>query len=161
MRLLALDQSSHVTGYAVFEDGKLVHNGIFSLKSADLGDRLYAYRNKLSELIDIYDIDEVALEDIQFQKDIPTAITTYRILAEIIGISEELLTEIKIPYQFVNSNTWKSKIGIKGKKREEQKKNAQAWVLKTYDLKVSSDAADAICLGASLYIKEKTSFSWE
>ena len=161
MRLLALDQSSHITGYAVFEDGKLIHSSIFSLKSADLGERLYAYRNKLAELIDLYDIDEVAIEDIQFQKEIPTAITTYRILAEVIGITEELLTELKKPYQFVNSNTWKSKLNIKGAKRPEQKKNAQAWVEKTYNIKVSQDQADAICIGASLNIKEKSSFSWE
>ncbi len=66
MRLLALDQSSHITGYAVFEDGKLIQSGVFSLKSADLGERLFAYRNKIIELVDIFNIDQVAFEDIQF-----------------------------------------------------------------------------------------------
>ena len=161
MRLLALDQSSHITGYAIFEDGKYLQSGVFSLKSADLGERLYAYRKKLIELIDIFNIDKVAFEDIQLQGT-TNGVTTYRILAEIIGITEELLTELKIPYQIINSNTWKSKLKIKGKQRTEQKKNCQQWVLDTYNKKVSSDEADAIAIGASLYIEEKKlSFSWE
>ena len=161
MRLLALDQSSHITGYAVFEDSKLIQSGVFSLKSADLGERLYAYRKKIIELVDIFNINQVAFEDIQFQQQV-NGITTYRILAEIIGITEELLTELKIPYQIVNSNTWKSKLKIKGKARADQKRNCQQWVLDTYGKKVSQDQADAIALGASLYIEEKkSSYSWE
>ena len=160
MRLLSLDQSSHITGYAVFEDGQLVQSGVFSLKSADLGERLYAYRKKIIELVDIFNIDQVAFEDIQFQQQ-TNGITTYRILAEIIGITEEVLTELKIPYQIVNSNTWKSKLKIKGKARADQKKNCQQWVLNTYGKKVSQDEADGIAIGASLYVKEKSSYSWE
>ena len=161
MRLLALDQSSHITGYAVFEDKQLIQSGVFSLKSADLGERLFAYRKKLIELIDIFNIDQVAFEDIQLQGQ-TNAVTTYRILAEIIGITEELLTELKISYQIVNSNTWKSKIKIKGKQRTEQKRNCQQWVLDTYGKKVTQDQADAIALGASLFIEEKkSSYSWE
>lgn len=160
MRLLSLDQSSHVTGYAIFEDGKYIQSGIFSLKSSDLGERLYAYRKKLIELIDIFNIDEVAFEDIQLQGQM-SGVTTYKILAEIFGITEELLTELKIPYHIVNSNTWKSKLKIKGKERSVQKKNCQQWVLDTYGKKVSQDEADSIAIGASLYIKEKSSYSWE
>jgi len=45
------------------------------------------------------------------------------------------MVELRIPYQVVSSNTWKSKLEIKGKQRAEQKRNAQAWVLNTYGLK--------------------------
>jgi len=44
LRLLALDQSSHITGFAIFEDSKLIDKGKFDLKSEDLGERLYDYR---------------------------------------------------------------------------------------------------------------------
>ena len=40
MRLLALDQASRTTGYAVFEDDKLVKSGTFTLRSDDVGERL-------------------------------------------------------------------------------------------------------------------------
>ena len=46
-RLLALDQSSHITGYAVFEDAKLVQYGKFSVDDDDVGERLVKIRNKV------------------------------------------------------------------------------------------------------------------
>lgn len=154
MRLLSLDQSSHCTGFAIFEDGKLSYVNKFSLDSDDLGERLYHYRQKIIEIIDKYNIDSVAFEDIQMQNQINN-VSTYKILAEIFGITQELMVELNIPYQVVSSNTWKSKLEIKGKQRAEQKRNAQAWVLSTYNIKCTQDEADACCIGASTLIKDK------
>ena len=154
MMLMSLDQSSHITGWAIFEDGKLIQNGKFDLKSEDIGERLYDYRETIKKLIDKYNPDKVAFEDIQMQGSINNVVT-YRILAEILGITQELMVEIKMPYEIISSNTWKSKLDIKGKARAEQKRNASAWVLNTYGKKVTQDEADAICLGASTLIKSK------
>ena len=82
-------------------------------------------------------------------------VTTYKILAEVFGITEELLYELHIPYVIVTSQTWKSKLKIKGKQRTEQKRNAQSWVIENYNVKCTQDEADAICLGASTFIEEK------
>lgn len=82
-------------------------------------------------------------------------VSTYKILAEIFGITEEFCVEFKYPYHVVSSNTWKSKLNIAGKERATQKRNAQEWVLNTYGLKVTQDEADACCLGASLLVKDK------
>ena len=38
--LLALDQSSHITGYAIFKDGKLEKFGKFDCNETDIGERL-------------------------------------------------------------------------------------------------------------------------
>ena len=65
--LLALDQSSHVTGYAVFLDGKPHIISHFEAPGEDLGDRLEWIRNKIISLIKEYNIDEVVFEDIQLQ----------------------------------------------------------------------------------------------
>lgn len=154
MRLLALDQSSHITGYAVFEDGKLIHCNKFDLQSEDLGERLWDYRQKLIELTEQWAVDEIAFEDIQMQTQINN-VSTYKILAEIFGITHEFVTEFKYKYHIVSSNTWKSKLDIKGKQRAEQKRNAQKWVLDTYNMKVTQDEADACCIGASLLVKNK------
>lgn len=154
MRLLSLDQSSHITGYAIFEENKLIQNGKFNLDSEDIGDRLYDYRQTLIKLIEQYNPDKVYFEDIQMQGQVNNVVT-YRILAEILGITEELMVELKIPYDIISSQTWKSKLDIKGKARTEQKRNATLWVLNTYGKKVTQDEADAICLGASTLIKDK------
>ena len=97
MILLALDQSSHITGYAIFKDTELIECNKFNLQSEDLGERLYDYRQKLIELILKYQVDKVAFEDIQMQTQINN-VATYKILAEIFGITQELMVELKIPY---------------------------------------------------------------
>jgi hypothetical protein len=43
-----------------------------------------------------------------------------------------LLTELKIPYTTVSASAWKSTLGIKGKDRPAQKRNAQVYVKETY-----------------------------
>ena len=51
-------------------------------------------------------------------------------------------------YTVVMSGTWKSTLGIKGRTRPEQKRNAQEYVLQTYNVKAIQDVCDAICIGA-------------
>lgn len=91
-------------------------------------------------------------------------VQTFKVLAEIFGVTQEYLAEHKYGYHVVSSNTWKSQLGIKGKARAEQKKAAQAWVLEHYNKKVSQDEADSICIGASIVKqnqKNKTDFNWD
>jgi hypothetical protein len=47
MRTLALDQSSHITGWAIFEDKTLVEFGKFNFQDSDLGERLHKIRCKV------------------------------------------------------------------------------------------------------------------
>ena len=63
MKLLALDQASRITGYAIFNDNELITSGTFTLKSDDIGERLVAYRQHIENLINEYDIEEVGFED--------------------------------------------------------------------------------------------------
>ena len=160
MRLLALDQASRVSGYAVFEDTELVKSGTFTLSSDDVGERLAQYRKTIEKLIEENDIDEVAFEDIQMQSQVNN-VQTFKVLAEIFGVTHEYLATHQFGYHIVSSNTWKSKLGIKGKARAEQKKNAQAYVLEHYGLKVLQDNADAICIGASIINEKKSALNWE
>ena len=44
MKLLALDQASRISGWAIFEDNELIKSGTFTLKSDDVGERLVDYR---------------------------------------------------------------------------------------------------------------------
>lgn len=160
MRLLALDQASRTSGYAVFEDDKLVASGTFTLRSDDIGERLVDYRKHVEKLIEEHDIDEVAFEDIQMQGQVNN-VQTFKVLAEIFGVTQEYLAEHQYGYHIVSSNTWKSKLKIKGRTRPEQKKAAQAYVLEHYQKKVSQDESDAICIGASLVNEKKAVLNWD
>ena len=157
MRILALDQSSHTSGYSIFENGQLIDYGKFILNDDTTGKRLVKYKQKIAELIEKNDIDEVAFEDIQMQGG---NVSTFKVLAEIFGVTEEFLTSQGHSYQIISSNTWKSQLNIKGRKREEQKKNCQDYVLQHFGKKVTQDEADAIAIGI-VASKKYTDFNWD
>ena len=118
MKLLALDQASKTSGYAIFDNNELIKSGKFTLTSDDIGERLVDYRKNIEKLIVDNDIDEVAFEDIQMQSQINN-VQTFKVLAEIFGVTQEYLASHQYGYQVVSSNTWKSKLGIKGRTRPE------------------------------------------
>ena len=158
--ILALDQASRTSGWAVFIDGNLHAFGKFTAEYNDVGDRLHYIRNEVSKLIQKYDIDEVVFEDIQLQGNVANNVATFKALAEVFGVLYELFVELKMPRTAVLSTVWKSTLGIKGKDRSAQKKAAQEWVVNTYNVKPTQDECDAICIGAH-YTKNKTEvFDW-
>ena len=156
--LLALDQSSRTTGYAIYVDGKLNNYGKFVLEDEDIGLRLVKFRDKIIQLLHDYEINEVAFEEIQMQNNVVNNVQTFKILSEIYGVLQELVTELNIPHTIVSSNTWKSTMKIPKTKREEEKRRAQALVYQLFQVKVTQDEADAICLGAHVIISQKNSW---
>lgn len=146
--LLAIDQASVTSGYAVFKDGELVDYGKFTFNDDVIAERLVKIRAKVLELIKEHDINEVAFEDIQMQGNVANNVQTFKILSEVFGVVSETLQEIKMKYTVVMAGTWKSTLGIKGRTRPEQKKNAQEYVLNTYGVKAIQDVCDAICIGS-------------
>lgn len=156
--ILALDQSSRVSGYAVFQDNQLVASGTFTVADDTMSVRLVKIRNKVQDLITEYNIDKILLEDIQLQTQINN-VTTYKALAEVLGVLEELSEELGIPHEMIFSSSWKSGLNIGGRDRATQKKNAQLFVSNLYSLKVSQDESDAICIG-TYYIQQKKS-AWD
>ena len=162
MRVLAFDQASRTSGYSVFEDGKLVTYGKFTYDDEDFGERLVHIRNKVISLIETHTPDKIAFEDIQLQNNVVNNVDTFKKLAEVFGVIYELVTDRKIPHDIVLASSWKSSLGIKGRERAEQKKNAQLWVSTNYGVSPTQDECDAICNGVYASKKAVTlqSFDW-
>lgn len=158
--LLALDQASKTTGWAVYKEGLLAAWDKFTFEDEDFGKRLVKIRNQVIKLINEYNVTEVAIEDIQMQSSIGNNVVTYRALAEVRGVLEELLTEMHIPYQIVFSGTWKSALGIKGAKSAEQKRAAQAYVMAAHGIKAIQDTCDAICIGDYILSTQEKGMDW-
>lgn len=157
MKMLALDQASRTSGFAIFEDNKLIKYGKFTFEDSDFGVRLMKIRNKVQSLIEEFSIDKVVFEDIQLQDNVDT----FKKLAEVFGVIFELVTELNIPHEAILSTSWKSTLKIKGTKRPEQKKNAQLWVNENYNIKPTQDECDAICIGVhALRNKPARVFDW-
>lgn len=157
-RLLALDQASKVTGWAIFEDGELKSYGKISLDDPNTDTRLVQLRQGIQTLVTDYNIDEVIFEDIQQQNNVANNVQTFKVLAEVYGVVSELLQENHIPHSTVLAASWKSTLGIKGRTRAEQKKNAQLYVEQNYGVHVIQDIADAICIGT--HYNKKNECAW-
>lgn len=149
MTLLALDQASHITGWSIFTDGKLIEYGKITANQSDIGERLFYIKTEVLKLIDKFSVTEVVLEDIQMQSNIGNNVITFKTLAELLGVLIEAFTELKIPNSAILASSWKSTLGIKGRDRTTQKRNAQAWVQKTYGVKPTQDESDSICIGSA------------
>ena len=153
MRILALDQSTRVSGWALYNDEKLEEYGKFDVSNThELGERLHSIRCIVNDMIKKLQVDKVILEDIYMDGQRVNNVQTFKALAEVFGVLFELCVDLEIPVEAVLAGTWKSTLGIKGRTRPEQKRAAQAWVSENYGIKATQDIADAICIGAH-YIK--------
>ena len=160
MNLLALDQASHTTGYAIFKNNKPTAISHFNAKGKDIGDRLVSIRQTILKLIEDNDIDTVAFEDIQLQNNVVQNVKTFKMLAEVFGVILELLQERKMTYYVVAPNVWKATFKIAGRGREAEKKLAQKYVLDEYGMKCTQDEADAACIGIHITKTATESFDW-
>lgn len=164
---LALDQSLNISGYAFFsEKGSLLEKGTFSCPAKyPIEQRLYNIMKEVTELINEYSSDYevvVFLEDIQNQNNI----STYKKLAFVQATILLTCFFEKCDYMVISPSHWrriiKEKYGIAfGRKREEQKENAIAFVNEHFKIKATSDEADAICLGCAGIIEYRnTKGAW-
>ena len=163
MTILALDQASRTSGWAVYCNNKLLKYGKFTYEDLDFGERLVKIKKAVEKLINEFKPDEIVFEDIQLQNTVGNNVDTFKKLAEVFGIIYELTTELKIPNRSVISTVWKSKLGLlhgKGQDRTAQKKAAQIWVSQTYNIKPTQDEVDAICIGAWAVLTQNNDYDW-
>lgn len=158
MRLLALDQASRCSGWCVFIDGELKAWGHLNTTQDTVGERLLEIKKFIVNKVEEWDIDKIAFEDIQMQNSVGNNVQTFKTLANVYGVVLETAVELEKEYEIVSSNSWKSTLGIKGRARAEQKKNAHDYVVNKYQIKVTQDEADAVCIGT--HVINKTSHDW-
>ena len=152
--ILALDQSSKITGYAIFNNGALVKYGHFTCNDNDFSLRLMHIREHVEGLIDQYNISEMIIEDIQLQEGVGNNVATFKKLAEVYGVITELAQELDVKCSSVLATQWKFGLHFRTHHREDQKKEAQELVKTAFGEAVTSDEADAICIGI-YYLSDK------
>jgi len=152
MIYLALDQSSNITGYSVWQDselieyGKIKFEGEFIQRVVELN---FWMIDKIKEAEQEGQDIQVVIEEIQEQSNMQT----YKKLAMLQGVLLAELYKRKIGVHLVYAASWKSSCGIKGRSRTEQKNSAQQHVREKYGYGVTQDEADAICLGEHISSK--------
>ena len=166
-RTLALDQASKVTGYAIFDDTKLVKYGTFTTTAADDIERFAMVRAWLLSMISSWRPDYIGIEGIQFQEEgsgQKMGVTVFQTLARLQGVLMMACHDEKVPFEICPTNTWRHSCGVKGKTRTDKKRSTQLLVEQWYGIKVSEDEADAIGIGRHLvtFIQKNTEMTnWE
>lgn len=149
MIYLSLDQAMRTTGWAIFEDDELKKYGSFTIPSQHpIEQRLNEFMRELNNLYREYEFDELFFEDIQNQNNNET----YKKLAYVQATIIIWCYNNNIKFSILSPSHWRSvlkeRCGISfGRKREEQKQKAIEFVQQFFARMVSSDEADAICLG--------------
>lgn len=162
MRVLALDQASHKTGWAILDNKQLIKYGVFEAGAVDEIARFHEIKEWVISMIENWSPSLIAIEGIQYQQNM--GVTTFQTLARLQGILLDLCYELKIPYKLCPTNTWRAHCGVKGTSRADKKKSMQLLIKKWFDISIGDDEADAIGIGK--YAAETTHsqieiISWE
>lgn len=148
-RILALDQASRTTGWAIYDNKTLITSGHFSIPAnKTMQQRLMSFVDHLDDLIAKYNVEKIYYEGIQYQNNIET----YKKLAYIQAMIIYNTTIHNLPILELTPSHWRSLIkdkhGVKfGRTRAEQKQKAQEFVKNYFNINATEDEADAICLG--------------
>lgn len=157
MKILFLDLSTKSTGWAVGEDGKLIDYGCITSSSTNILKRISIMQKELDKYINKYQIKKIVAEEVR--PDIPNS-HTFKILTWLQGIIiyEAYLNNDNVEYEFIQPNSWRSKIGIHTGpkiKREQLKKADIDYVKNKYNISANDDICDAICILDAYYIENK------
>lgn len=163
---LCLDASTKNTGWAIFNDKKLVDYGCISINSKILIKRIRFQTRRIKKLLQKYNFDAIIMEevlpDIQGHKNR----NTWKALMWLQASINFMLYDNKMtaPIEYMYPSEWRSKCGIKngrGITRDLEKKYDIEFVQKQYGITVNDDIADAIGIGHAYVNKISTELNWE
>lgn len=164
MKILALDLSTKSTGYAIYNDNKLIEYGCLTAGSADPINRIQKIIIDLDKVLSKHsDISKAYAEEVRPEGTGYGVgnLHTHRLLMYTQAAVAFLLHNkyAGIELEFVYPSSWRSKCGIKngrGVKRSTAKAADIQWVRDNFGLEVNDDIADAIGIGYS----QIQNFSW-
>jgi Holliday junction resolvasome RuvABC endonuclease subunit len=150
--LLALDQSTRCSGYAVFEDGEYICSGVVdkSKSNLDTHERSFEMARDLWRVIKKYKPDHLVIEDVQNQSNTKTVIILSRLQGMLIGYAEahKVKTHILLPSQWRSALKFKQGPKVK---REELKQQSADFIKEQYGFNLSEDENEAICIGVAAH----------
>lgn len=152
MKILVLDQASIITGWAVFTGGKLQAHGKIDLsKKKAASSPMLRYKkmcNAIQDLVDKESPDWIVFEEVALQ----TNVATLHTLCQLQGSILQMCFERKIEHYVFSPSSWRKLLEFqqgKGIRRPQLKEQAKQYVKQHFDMLVSEDEADAICMGCA------------
>lgn len=159
MKILALDASTRSTGYAIFDNNKLIKYGCETAESDILIARIKIMQYKIRKIIEQNeDIQKIVLEEVR-PEDISQNIKTHKALMYLQASLNFLIYDCfpKIEIEYIYPSEWRAQCGIKtgrGITRVTLKKKDIEFVRENWGTEVNDDTADAIGIGYG-YLRER------
>lgn len=152
MKILAFDQATQKTGYAVFDDTDLYKHGLIDLsKEKDTWERMQMMRSRIDDIIKRTKPSVVIIEGVAMQRNPQVLIELGRLQGFVMSsaFSRDIPVTIYLP------TTWRKAVGIKqggGIKREQLKAQAVDLVQEAYGITAQEDEVEAIAIGMAYLI---------
>ena len=153
MKILSLDLSTKSSGWAVFEDTKLIDYGCITASSDDLIKRIHKMVDELKIIIEKHNIDKIITEEVRPQGGYGVGnLQTHRALMWLQGALAMMIHDNfkNLHIDYILPNSWRAKVGIKtgrGITRTSLKPADIKFVRETFNIDVNDDVADAIGVG--------------
>ena len=139
MKILSLDQSTRVTGWSLFSDGKYVTSGVIDLhKIKNTDERSKEMGLEICKLIEEYKPDEIIIEEVAMQSNADTL----KKLARIQGMAIGFATAHHIPTHILEPTKWRSVLKFSqgpGVKRDQLKQQSRDFVKNVLGLNIESE----------------------
>lgn len=149
-RVVALDTSTKVTGWALFIDGEYKRSGSIDMhKVKDSFKRTKEMCFHITNLIAQLKADEVVVEELPSMRNMRTV----RALSRIIGAVFYYCVSKSIKYEEISCAVWRSVFDIDNRNRDNAKDMSINRVKKVYFKSVTDDEADAINIGEAYCIR--------
>jgi Holliday junction resolvasome RuvABC endonuclease subunit len=150
-KVLAFDQSTKISAYSLWIDGEYVEVGVIDLhKMKDTSERVRAMGVELCKTIEKYQPQVVVLEEVAQQ----SSPLTLKLLARIQGIIIGFCAAHNIDTYIIEPSKWRSILKFKigsGVKRAELKAQSIKYVKDVYNLDLSEDCCESICIGEAAH----------
>ena len=103
MILLALDPSTKNSGYAIYENQKLIKHGCISAGSNNLYHRIHRMVSEIQLIAEEYKVEKAIIEDV-IPDDVHNNQNTYKALMYLQGFITDLLDSLKIEFKFYTAS---------------------------------------------------------
>lgn len=147
MRILAFDQATRVSGWAIFQDGQYIDSGVIDLQDIrDTGERTKQMGIELCNKIAEVAPNLIIIEEVQNQNNTSTVIKLARLQGMILGFA----AAHKIKTNIFEVTHWRKILSYKqGPKigRNELKQQSIDYVKKNFGFDFPEDRCEAICIG--------------
>ena len=142
---MGIDNASKKLGYSIMQDGVLIEYGVMEETDENVFERMCNLYNRIEEKVNLHKVECIIIEDTFFS----TNIKVLKTLSQLQGVIMALCFKHDIMLRLYLPSEWRKIVGLKGKKRAEQKLAAIEYVNSKYGFslkKKDDDIAEAIMI---------------